>query len=272
MSETGKKIKVLFSDLDGTLIRYHQPEITQEIFDAIRELNEAGIIFCPASGRTHESLRKMFAPVADDVYFICENGATVFYRGEMVANRAMPRDEMLRVTHAFLELTDGKGEALMTSPKAAYVIDRGRGIRPAMDALGVSYDVVARPEDADDPDICKVALFVREGIAPYLEHLTEETRDWNPTASALDWMDTGCANKGEGVRMVCEQLGINPAEAAAFGDNYNDLAMLDLVGTPYIMESSSEELRKRFSRHIADPAAEMRRIAARARAWKTTGC
>ena len=72
--------------------------------------------------------------------------------------------------------------------------------------------------------------------------------------------------------MVCEQLGINPAEAAAFGDNYNDLAMLDLVGTPYIMESSSEELRKRFSRHIADPAAEMRRIAARARAWKTTGC
>ena len=73
-------IRIVFSDLDGTLIRYRQPEITQEIFDAVRELTAAGVVFCPASGRTHESLRQMFAPVADDVYFICENGAAVFYR------------------------------------------------------------------------------------------------------------------------------------------------------------------------------------------------
>ena len=29
--------KIVFSDLDGTLIRYRQPEITQEIFDAVLE-------------------------------------------------------------------------------------------------------------------------------------------------------------------------------------------------------------------------------------------
>ena len=269
MSKTGKMLKALFSDLDGTLIRYHQPEITQEIFDAIRELRDAGVIFCPASGRTHESLRKMFAPVADDVYFICENGAAVFYRGEMVANRAMPRDEMLRVTHAFLEMTDGKGEALMTSPKAAYVIDRGRGIRPAMDALGVSYDVVARPEDAEDPDICKVALFVREGVGPYLERLSEVTKNWHPAAAAVDWMDTGCADKADGVRMVCERLGIGLSETAAFGDNYNDCPMLDLVGQPFIMDTAAAELLERYPRHMSDPAEEMRRIAAAAREGRT---
>ena len=29
--------KIVFSDLDGTLIRYRQPEITREIFDAARK-------------------------------------------------------------------------------------------------------------------------------------------------------------------------------------------------------------------------------------------
>lgn len=32
----------------------------------------------------------------------------------------------------------------------------------------------------------------------------------------------------------------------AFGDNYNDLPMLELAGRPYLMESAAEELRARF--------------------------
>ena len=257
--------KIVFSDLDGTLIRYRQPEITQEIFDAIRELTGAGIVFCPASGRTHQSLRKMFAPVADDVYFICENGAAVFYRGELAANRVMPRSEWLRVAHAFLEMTDGKGEVLVTSPHAAYMIDHGRGIRDAMDIQRVAYRLVDRPEDVADPDVCKVALFVREGVGPYLERLGEVTKNWRPAAAAVDWMDTGCADKADGVRMVCERLGIELSETAAFGDNYNDCPMLDLVGQPFIMDTAAAELLERYPRHMSDPAQEMRRIAAAAR-------
>lgn len=43
------------------------------------------------------------------------------------------------------------------------------------------------------------------------------------------------ATKADGVAWVLEQLGIAPADAVAFGDGYNDIEMLQLVGTGIAM-------------------------------------
>lgn len=56
-------IKMVCSDLDGTLLQYGKKLIEGEIFDEIRALHDRGILFCPASGRQYTSLRKLFAPV-----------------------------------------------------------------------------------------------------------------------------------------------------------------------------------------------------------------
>ena len=58
-------IKLICSDIDGTLLQYGKKELEDEIFEQIRELHRRGILFCPASGRQYTSLRKLFAPVAD---------------------------------------------------------------------------------------------------------------------------------------------------------------------------------------------------------------
>ena len=58
-------IKLICSDIDGTLLQYGKKELEDEIFEQIRELHRHGILFCPASGRQYTSLRKLFAPVAD---------------------------------------------------------------------------------------------------------------------------------------------------------------------------------------------------------------
>ena len=44
------------------------------------------------------------------------------------------------------------------------------------------------------------------------------------------WIDTTFANKGIGVRSICKTLDIALADVMAFGDNYNDVSMLDIVG------------------------------------------
>ena len=62
-------IRLICSDIDGTLLQYGKKELEDEIFEQIRELHRRGILFCPASGRQYTSLRKLFAPVA--VYAYC---------------------------------------------------------------------------------------------------------------------------------------------------------------------------------------------------------
>ena len=42
-------IRLVCSDLDGTLLQYGKKELEGEIFDQIRELHNRGILFCPES-------------------------------------------------------------------------------------------------------------------------------------------------------------------------------------------------------------------------------
>ena len=74
-------IRLIASDIDGTLLQNGAAEIPPEIFDHIRRLEKKGVLFCPASGRQYTSLRRLFAPVADRVPFLCENGAVVYGPG-----------------------------------------------------------------------------------------------------------------------------------------------------------------------------------------------
>ena len=65
--------------------------------------------------------------------------------------------------------------------------------------------------------------------------------------------DTTFANKGIGVRSICKTLDIYLADVMAFGDNYNDVSMLDIVGVPYIMDGAAAPLREKYPNHTPCP-------------------
>ena len=59
-------IRLICSDIDGTLLQYGRKELEGEIFEQIRELHRRGILFCPAqAGRAWHLLRGEDRP-ADD--------------------------------------------------------------------------------------------------------------------------------------------------------------------------------------------------------------
>ena len=41
-------IRLICSDIDGTLLQYGRKKLEGEIFEQIRELHRRGILFCPA--------------------------------------------------------------------------------------------------------------------------------------------------------------------------------------------------------------------------------
>ena len=61
------------------------------------------------------------------------------------------------------------------------------------------------------------------------------------------WLDFTLADKGVGLRCLCAALGVDLSEVAAFGDNDNDLPMLRLAGTPYIMAGAAPHLCQQFA-------------------------
>ena len=61
-------IKLIASDLDGTLLKEGTMDINPEIYDIIRKLKAKGIVFAAVSGREYDSIERVFAPVKDDIY------------------------------------------------------------------------------------------------------------------------------------------------------------------------------------------------------------
>ena len=68
-------IRLIACDIDGTLLRGTQREISPAVFREVVRLGKQGVRFCPASGRQYHSLRRLFAPAADELTYLCENGA-----------------------------------------------------------------------------------------------------------------------------------------------------------------------------------------------------
>ena len=78
-------IRVIASDFDGTILKDGAQHVDEVYFPLIRELKSMGISFIAASGRQYANLRRLLWPVADEISYICENGALIAQGGRIQA-------------------------------------------------------------------------------------------------------------------------------------------------------------------------------------------
>ena len=201
-------LRLIASDIDGTLLQNGAKVLPTELFDEICRLKRQGILFCPASGRQYHSLRQLFAPVADRIPFICENGAVVFGPGDpgpALVKTVMDRRLAVELCRGIMALPEV--EVLISGANTSYLCPKRESfVSEVRDGLGNSAVVVERPEDVPE-DIIKVSAYCQ----------------------------------------LCKALGIGFDEVMAFGDSYNDLPMLQKVGQPYLVTSAAPELQARVA-------------------------
>ncbi len=240
-------IRLVASDIDGTLLPYGEREIPQEIFTEIDRLWDKGILFCPTSGRQYTSMRKLFAPAADKLPFVCENGAVVYGPGSpgpVLSRTVMEREKAVALCR---EIMDSPGlEVLISGADTSYLCPKYGEILPLMESKGNNIVIVSRPEEVPE-DIVKIAAFCPAGTAEMEAALAPRWgRVFQAAVAGDEWLDFTLADKGTGLVGLCAGLGIGLDEVMAFGDNFNDVSMLSRVGRPYLMENAVPELKRQF--------------------------
>ena len=246
-------IRLVCSDLDGTLLQYGKKELEGEIFDQIRALHDRGILFCPASGRQYTSLRKLFAPVADCCIFLCENGGVIYKDELCIAKKPMPRALAEEIAEDLWSRSDGQGEVMLSGQNTAYLMERGLGMLDRIKFIGNNYQVIQDPSEIPE-DIVKVSVYLHEGVAAYADRFVPRWEQANCAVAGPYWIDTTLANKGIGVQSIYL------TDVMAFGDNYNDVSMLDIVGHPYIMDGAAGPLREKYPQHTPRPEDVLRSL------------
>ncbi len=246
-----KLIKLIASDIDGTLLRDGAREIPPGIFAQIRRLREKGVAFCAASGRQYASLRKLFAPVADDIFYVCENGNIVFREGEPIFKQAFDRRDAMELIGEIQ--AQPQCEVMISGAGTSYLMPKHADYAGLIrDFVSNHITLVEKPQDIQE-EILKISAYCRDGAVRYEPTLGARWRGRAQVAVAgREWLDFTMADKGKGLAALCDSLGVAAQDVMAFGDNYNDLPMLRMVGTPYLMTGSMTPQQAGFPVRTAD--------------------
>ena len=68
-------IRLIVSDIDGTLTEDGGSRLDPELYEVILKLKSQGIYFAAASGRHSASIEYIFDPIKDKIFYIGDNGA-----------------------------------------------------------------------------------------------------------------------------------------------------------------------------------------------------
>ena len=90
-------IKLIASDLDGTLLQNGAQALTPRAIDLISRLCDAGIHFVSASGRQYDNQKRVFAPLKDRISFIAENGSICMHQGKVISRATINDDLAARI-------------------------------------------------------------------------------------------------------------------------------------------------------------------------------
>lgn len=245
--ERKQMIKLVASDIDGTLIQESTNKMYPEMITMIKEMTKKGIIFVAASGRAYESLRYLFDEVKDEIVFLSDNGAFIYYKDELLFAKAMNKESVANIIKDCRQyeetchlMVSTKESILIETPDEAFLDLMIYGYH---NKCQVVTDILLA-----DTDIMKVSLYHKDSIRTLGE--TKILPKWQGKVKAcmageewIDFMELK-VDKGEALRFLQEYFLIKREETVAFGDNSNDVGMVMQAGESYAVENAVKEVKE----------------------------
>lgn len=240
-------IKLIASDLDGTLLLNRAQVLSQETKDLITALVNKGYYFVSASGRQYANQRRVW-DYRDDIYYICENGALSIYQEKILEEYPMDVQTALDIA---MDIQSKQGcEVTVNARNTVYLCPKDREILIHMrDTVHYNVTEVSDFSEIREP-ILKLAVYEQGGIGSSVEYFSKKwSSKVHTMVSGLEWMDfiDYASNKGNALKKIQERLGISPDETMVFGDNFNDIEMFHQASYSYAMNHAHGDVKKHAS-------------------------
>lgn len=245
--------RIVFSDVDGTLLNSAHA-IAPRTRAAIAALQEKGNLFVLVSARSPACLYPILEENALRCPLIACNGAlTLDEKRNVLRDERMPAAQ----AQALIERLERAGaDAAWCAYTATRWLVRDRRdarIRREEEIVRALSEEGTVAELADG--VNKILLICGEEAQPAIEAaLRREFPQLSIAASSGTLLEVSPAGvtKAGAVRAFCASHGTAPSEALAFGDNWNDLPMLEAVGRGYLMDNAPVALRARIPLRTLD--------------------
>lgn len=249
-------IKLIACDVDGTLA--DKNGFTDGVAEGIAALLDAGVKVALASGRSYHSIRSLTQrhPFADELYYICDDGALSVYRGRVLFRRSLPFETLRRFEAFYTDLPK-----VFFADTFSYVLHADEEFVSQMTAAGIDeVRRIGRLFDIKD-DICKLGVYQKDAPIKEMQPLPPELRVCYTSEHLLEY-NGRYADKGAALSDLLSRLFIDTYDAAAMGDGANDTALLKKAKYTYARSTGDEALRRMAGKTFDDPSAVLAEVLA----------
>lgn len=251
-----KDIKVVFIDLDGTLL-YHMDRVSERNIQAIRRIQEKGVRTVIATGRPAYETDFAVQATGSDTYLITMNGVTVYqdYKTRTLLYEAYMQNRASKQIIAYLLKQQVFFEAYIGErayyPVGTEVFLRGSSIPE--DKIQFFLQTAQPIEDIQH--ICEKQLHISkfffaesrpERIAAMRDALggMNGVRTLQSSDSFVEVLPDGM-DKKRAVHAVRTVLGLTPEQIMVIGDSENDMGMFEEAGTCVAMGNAFARLKEK---------------------------
>lgn len=243
-----KKYKIIFSDIDGTLLN-NENQVPKETIEELRRLDEKGIPFVLVSARMPEGMCSIREELGIYAPMVCYSGGLVlgpdgeeFYSCLLDIKLAWEIKELVK--KEFPEVICGTygGEHWIVDDLTDPWVIQEQDITHLVPETGDIREIFREPGG--------IHKFLFMGEPEAVIRTENRLKELYPQLSIarskpvyLEVMN-GKVRKSAGAEIVCERYNISMDEAMAFGDGQNDLDMLNAVGAGFAMANAPREVRE----------------------------
>lgn len=239
-------VKIIASDMDGTFLR-DDKSYNHELFDQVMiSMADQGVSFAVASSNQYAQLKSFFkdSQWLDDLYFISENGGLVYKAGQLLAEAHFEEDVAFELgTYIWQKLNhkhfviSNIGKAFIAGGLNQGFIDHAKLYFHSLDQVpvqtflqsakaAVKFSVMVEPKD--QKTIMNQLMKKFKGKVQII-------------SSDIDQIDIIPleVSKAQGLDHIATSLGVSREETVSFGNEENDIPMLEYTGQSFIMAESN---------------------------------
>lgn len=253
------RYRVIALDLDGTLLTA-QKTILPESLAVLRQAEQEGVKVILVTGRHHVAIRPFYQALNLTTPAICCNGTYLYDypRSQVLSGNGLSRDKALRLIDL---IAQQQIEGLMYVDEAMLYLANSTKI-DAHVARTRQWASALPPEQR--PVFNQVDSFIDEAHAvnaiwkfalidsdqPKLQQFTRQVSDELDLNCEWSWHDqvdiiAGGNSKGARLAEWVASQGLDMENVIAFGDNQNDISMLERVGLGVAMGNAIDEVKSR---------------------------
>lgn len=249
--------KLIALDMDGTLLR-EDKTISERTEKAIQAAREKGVAVVIATGRPIDGVMRYLEELnmfGDDDYVLSYNGGLVVKTKtrEAICKIGLKGEDLhylYKLSKEFGVNIHGFSEerGLITPKNSKYT-----EVEAEINNININIDDFSTIED--DHSLIKIMMIDEpEILQKAVDRMPKEVYDKytvvRSTPYFLEFLNKE-VNKGTGVQLLAEHLGIKPEEIITMGDAGNDAHMIEYAGMGIAMGNAFEEI-KAMANYITD--------------------